>query len=299
MPLLGSAVAHPMGRCTGWTGWTTTSGRRCWRGSTPPAGRSPRPACRDSSRTRCAARPQAPALVFDRETLSYAELNRRANHLAHWLIGQGVGPERLVGIALERSAELVVAVLGILKAGAAYLPLDPDYPPGRLAQMLEDAARGAGADDGRVAGPAAGRCGAARLARQRRRSSGSRPVPRPRPDGRGAHRPLRPGHPAYVIYTSGSTGTPKGVVIEHPASPTWPRRVSSAWSRTARDDDLLFASISFDAVVWELCLALLTMAPPVILAPSDRRTNRQHRPLHSSIRRIPLVSLRDPAVGSD
>ena len=83
--------------------------------------------------------PQAIALVFDEKSLTYQELNARANRLAHHLIGLGVGPESLVGIALERSMEMVVALLGVLKAGGAYLPLDPDYPQARLAHMLADA----------------------------------------------------------------------------------------------------------------------------------------------------------------
>ena len=84
--------------------------------------------------------PQATAVVFGEESLTYQELNARANRLAHHLIGLGVGPESLVGICLERSLEMVVALLGILKAGAAYLPLDPHYPEARLAFMLADAA---------------------------------------------------------------------------------------------------------------------------------------------------------------
>ena len=84
--------------------------------------------------------PEAVAVIFGQESLSYGELNARANRLAHHLIGLGVGPESLVGIALERSTEMIVALLGTLKAGAAYLPLDPDYPEARLAQMLTDAA---------------------------------------------------------------------------------------------------------------------------------------------------------------
>ena len=91
-------------------------------------------------RRRWSEHPQATALVFGEESLTYQELNARANRLAHHLIGLGVGPESLVGIALERSVEMVVALLGILKAGGAYLPLDPDYPEARLAYMLADAA---------------------------------------------------------------------------------------------------------------------------------------------------------------
>jgi non-ribosomal peptide synthetase component F len=83
--------------------------------------------------------PGAIALVFGEESLTYQELNARANALAHHLIGLGVGPESLVGIALERSMEMVVALFGVLKAGGAYLPLDPDYPQARLAHMLADA----------------------------------------------------------------------------------------------------------------------------------------------------------------
>ena len=91
--------------------------------------------------------PDAIAVVFGEQALSYAELNARANQLAHHLIGLGVGPEALVGIALERSIEMVVGLVGILKAGAAYLPLDPEYPTARLEQMLTDAAPARGAHE--------------------------------------------------------------------------------------------------------------------------------------------------------
>src|ERR1700730_4970864 len=83
--------------------------------------------------------PEAVAVEYEGEELSYRELNERANRLAHDLIGRGVGPEDVVGICVERSLEMVVGLLGILKAGAAYLPLDPEYPRQRLALMLEDA----------------------------------------------------------------------------------------------------------------------------------------------------------------
>jgi non-ribosomal peptide synthetase component F len=87
--------------------------------------------------------PDAIALVFENTSLTYAELNERANRLAHHLIAQGAGPERFVALALPRSIDLVVGLLAILKAGAAYVPLDVDYPKERLAFMLEDAARSA------------------------------------------------------------------------------------------------------------------------------------------------------------
>ncbi|MFP3373210.1 AMP-binding protein, partial [Pseudomonas sp. SIMBA_068] len=88
------------------------------------------------------ATPDAPALVFGEQALSYAELNRRANQLAHKLRELGVGPDALVGIAMERSLEMVIGLLGIVKAGGAYVPLDPEYPQDRLAYMFEDSGIG-------------------------------------------------------------------------------------------------------------------------------------------------------------
>src|SRR5205085_1939994 len=151
--------------------------------------------------------------------LSYAELNARANALAHHLIGEGVGPESVVALALPRCLELVVAILGVLKAGGAYLPVDPAYPAGRIASMLADAApalvlatfatRGSLPDGARVLvlddeGVAAGL------------------EARPGTDPTDAERigPLTAQHPAYVIYTSGSTGAPKGVVVSHAGLPS-------------------------------------------------------------------------------
>ena len=90
-------------------------------------------------RRRRGKQPDAIAVVFENETLTYGELDRRANRLAHYLRARGVGPETVVGLCLGRSLDLIVGLLGILKAGGAYLPLDPDYPPERLAFMLADA----------------------------------------------------------------------------------------------------------------------------------------------------------------
>ena len=142
------------------------------------------------------------------ESLSYAELDARANQLAHHLRSLGVGPEVVVGLCVERSLEMLVGLLGILKAGGAYLPLDPSYPQERLAFMLEDAAR-----------PGAGHPGGA--ARPHARHHGARIVrldadwPAIAPARNRAGNQLHPQNPAYVIYTSGSTGTPKGVAVNH------------------------------------------------------------------------------------
>ncbi|GLW10446.1 hypothetical protein Misp01_55740 [Microtetraspora sp. NBRC 13810] len=132
------------------------------------------------------ARPGAVAVG----SLSYAELDRRANQVAHWLLARGVRPEEPVGVLLERRPELVVALLGVLKAGAAYLPLDPVYPAGRTEAVLADAGARIVLTEPEIAQAAA--------------------EPGHRPDVA-----VPPGHLAYVIYTSGSTGRPKGVAVEH------------------------------------------------------------------------------------
>ena len=158
--------------------------------------------------------PQATAVVYEDEELSYAELNARANQLAHHLIGLGVGPDDRVAICVERSLEMVVGLLGILKAGGAYVPLDPSYPAERLAYMLLDSAPVALLTQVAVREslPAVkvplivldGEQDLSTLTKQ--------PDHNPDPLTLGG---LNSHHLAYVIYTSGSTGTPKGVMVEH------------------------------------------------------------------------------------
>ena len=153
-----------------------------------------------------ARRGDAVAVVSQGASLSYAELNRRANRLAHYLRGQGAGPEAVVGICLERGVELVVSLLGVLKAGAAYLPLDPAYPAARTSLMLASA--GAKLLIARSGTPPHGvtrvdpEAEAQAISRQRASN----------PDSRTTQQNL-----AYVIYTSGSTGTPKGAMVCHSA----------------------------------------------------------------------------------
>ncbi len=154
---------------------------------------------------RVAAVPGAVAVVWDGATLSYGELNERANRLAHELLGRGVGPEDVVALALPRSADLVVAVLAVLKAGAAYLPLDPAYPAGRVAYMVADAgpALVLTTTEHRASVETAARTPVLLLdTLDVTDQSADNPVTA-----------LAPDHPAYVIYTSGSTGRPKGVVM--------------------------------------------------------------------------------------
>ncbi|MGA4149791.1 amino acid adenylation domain-containing protein, partial [Ralstonia nicotianae] len=150
--------------------------------------------------------PEAIAVEHEGRQVSYAELNARANRVAHALIGLGVGPDARVGLCAERSVELVIGLLGILKAGGGYVPLDPSYPQDRLAYMLEDSAPVAVLTQGLV-----------------REQLGMLSVPvldlASPLEGEAEHDPqvkaLKPHHLAYVIYTSGSTGRPKGVMVEH------------------------------------------------------------------------------------
>ncbi|POM23162.1 Dimodular nonribosomal peptide synthase [Actinomadura rubteroloni] len=152
--------------------------------------------------------PDATALVRADDALSYAELNARANRLARFLIARGAGPERRVALLLPRSPDLIVALLAVLKTGAAYVPLDPGLPPGRLDWLLGDVRpvllltdEPRGGDEIALNDPGV------------RRAVEGEPSRDVTDDDR--RTPLRPAHPAYLIYTSGSTGRPKGVVTEH------------------------------------------------------------------------------------
>ena len=213
--------------------------------------------------------PEATALVFGEESLTYQELNTRANALAHHLIGLGVGPESLVGIALERSMAMVVALLGVLKAGGAYLPLDPDYPQARLAYMLKDAAPALVLSNGALC---------QRLPQTIDALSLDMPKIQAALDQSQAHNPtdtertarLLSRHPAYVIYTSGSTGTPKGVVVTHIGVPSLVAAQVESLNLTGDSRILQFASLNFDASLSELIMALSTGAALVLLCQKER-----------------------------
>ncbi|HET6315092.1 MAG TPA: amino acid adenylation domain-containing protein, partial [Chloroflexota bacterium] len=156
--------------------------------------------------------PEAVAVIDSDEALTYRALNQRANQVAHELIARGVGPEDVVAIALPRSLETIVALLGVLKAGAAYLPLDLEYPAERLQFMLEDAAPVSTLTTRDVApGPLSRRSRILLDDLETLHGLAQRPTCNPRDADRRTR--LLPQHPAYVIYTSGSTGRPKGVVM--------------------------------------------------------------------------------------
>ena len=145
-------------------------------------------------------------MVFEDASLTYGELNARANQLAHHLQTSGVGPEVVVGLCVERSLEMIVGLIGILKAGGAYLPLDPSYPQDRLAFMLDDAAAPV-----LLTQSALLECSPPR---RQNRLSGRRLERRSPTSHDGPAQRLHPANAAYVIYTSGSTGHPKGVVVD-------------------------------------------------------------------------------------
>ncbi|WP_460141185.1 non-ribosomal peptide synthetase [Pseudomonas sp. S2_E01] len=196
-----------------------------------------------------AATPDALAVTFGTLNLSYAELDTQANRLAHKLIELGVGPEVRVGVAMQRSEQLLVALLAVLKAGGAYVPLDPDYPAERVAYMLEDSRARVLISESAVARNLDVASDTQVLLMDDAQEWASRPH----------HAPLSratPDNLAYVIYTSGSTGKPKGVAIAH-------RNVLALidWSQSvySRDDVqgvLASTSVCFDLSVWELFVTL-------------------------------------------
>jgi pristinamycin I synthase-2 len=191
--------------------------------------------------------PDAVALVDGAEKISYAELDRRANRLARLLVARGAGPERIVAVALPRCADLVVALLATVKSGAAYLPVDPDYPPERIAYMIADARPAA------VVTTAA--CAVTVPAGTELVVLDDDPA-RDHP-GTDPEVALHPHHPAYVIYTSGSTGRPKGVVVPHGNVVRLFAAAERVFDFGADDVWTLFHSYAFDFSVWELWGPLL------------------------------------------
>ncbi|HET8774745.1 MAG TPA: amino acid adenylation domain-containing protein, partial [Thermoanaerobaculia bacterium] len=224
-----------------------------------------------------AARPDAIAVVFEEQHLTYGELDARANRLAHRLIELGVQPDDRVAVAVERGPELVVGLLGTLKAGGAYLPLDPSYPQERLQYLLADAAP------------------KALLTQQALRDSlPAVAVPALLLDVEdlAAYPATSPGpraaanHLAYVIYTSGSTGTPKGVMVEHGGLRNLAHAQSGMFGVGPESRVLQFSSAAFDASVWEVAMTLprgacLCLAPRHALMPGQ--------PLETTIRALAVT----------
>ena len=207
--------------------------------------------------------PTAPALAFGEERLDYAELNRRANRLAHALIERGVGADRLVGVAMERSIEMVVALMAILKAGGAYVPVDPEYPEERQAYMLEDSGVQLLLSQSHLKLPLA---------------QGVQRIDLDQADAwLENHAENNPGielngeNLAYVIYTSGSTGKPKGAGNRHSALSNRLCWMQQAYGLGVGDTVLQKTPFSFDVSVWEFFWPLMSGARLVVAAPGDHR----------------------------
>lgn len=197
---------------------------------------------------RAAQRPDSIALAFGGEVISYAQLNARANRLAHWLLRLGVGPEAKIGVALERSPAMIVALLAIMKAGGAYVPIDPGYPAERLTFMLADSGVCLLLTDGESSR------GLPQLAAVQRLELDAIDLGA-EPD----HNPavaLHPDNLAYVIYTSGSTGKPKGAQICHRNVVRLLTATQHWFQFDHRDVWTLFHSYAFDFSVWEIFGAL-------------------------------------------
>ncbi|BCK68044.1 hypothetical protein Srufu_019970 [Streptomyces libani subsp. rufus] len=209
--------------------------------------------------------PDAVAVVRGAQSLSYGELNARANRLAHWLIGQGVGPEERVGVMLPRSVDLAVAALAVLKAGGAYVPIDLDYPAERKEFILADVAPVLCLDAEALGRDVSG-------------------FPDTDPEVE-----VRMGHPSYVIYTSGSTGLPKGVVVTHRGVASLAHIESELLGLSPASRVLQFASPSFDTAFWDMlvafsCGAALVVPERVRLVGEDlRRVLAEGRVTHAFI----------------
>ncbi len=210
--------------------------------------------------------PAAIAVEHGGETLTYEELNRRADRLAAHLRGLGVGPEVLAGLAVERSPEMVVAMLAVLKAGGAYLPLDPAYPEARRALMLEDSRAAVVLTAGKDSKDTKdGESSISLLSLRSLASFGSL----------GSPQPAQPANTAYVIYTSGSTGKPKGVVVEHRSIAAYTAGAAAAFGLGREDRVLQFASISFDTSGEEIYPTLASGAT-LVLRPEDMALSIAH-----------------------
>ena len=206
--------------------------------------------------------PQAVALVFGDVSLTYDELNGRANRLAHRLIRLGIGPDVLVGVACERSVEMVIALLATLKAGGAYVPLDPEYPAERLSYMFEDS----GVSLLLSHGPVIGRLPVSTAPLLDLASLDLDPESELNPDVL-----LHDEHLAYAIYTSGSTGRPKGAANRHRALHNRLAWMQHAYPLDSTDAVLQKTPFGFDVSVWEFFWPLMFGAKLVMAGPGDHR----------------------------
>src|SRR3984885_9703567 len=208
--------------------------------------------------------PKAVALVFGNQELTYQELDARANQLGHYLQKGGVGPDTLVGICAERSLEMVIGLLGILKAGGCYVPLDPEYPKERLAFMLKDTAVSVVLTQAHLVETIPS-C-AARILRLDAdwpliANESEAPV----------ESAVKAENLAYMIYTSGSTGQPKGVLTPHRGIVNRLLWMQEAYQLTPADRVMQKTPFSFDVSVWEFFWPMLTGARLVMAEPEGHK----------------------------
>ncbi|WP_435590584.1 amino acid adenylation domain-containing protein [Nocardia sp. bgisy118] len=204
---------------------------------------------------RVAAAPEHVAVASDDIELTFDALNRRANRLAHWLIGRGVGAEDIVALRMATSVEFILASIAVLKSGAAYLPIDPAYPADRIEYLLSDARPTLALD---VDALAAAEAEAADFLDAN-------------PSDTDRRAPLHPSNTAYVIYTSGSTGKPKGVPVPHEAIAEHLIGFNDEWDLTPHDRVLQSTSVSFDASLLDIFVTLTAGARVVVPKPNAYR----------------------------
>jgi amino acid adenylation domain-containing protein len=240
--------------------------------------------------------PEAVALVFAEHAVSYHELNKRANRLAHLLIAEGIGPEDIVACAVPRSIEMIVALIAIMKAGAGYLPIDPEYPAERIAFMMADARPRCilvSLDvtislPGHVPRIILDDSETAQRLNFHRASN---------PKDSDRVQPLNVRNPAYCIYTSGSTGKPKCVVVTHDGLPSLVETQKFHFAVNSNSRVLQFASTSFDASIFEVAMALACGASLILLGPEQRAgqdlwsTIQKHGVTHATLPPTVLATL--------
>jgi amino acid adenylation domain-containing protein len=208
--------------------------------------------------------PEAAAVVFGNRQITYRELNGRASQLAHYLRRQGVRPDTLVALFMQRSLELVIAILGVLKAGAAYMPIDTDLPVERIEFLLRDSCAGLILTQDKFRGGVASFAGEVVCLDGDRTKASDESRENPEPAALGHHA-------AYVIYTSGSTGTPKGVVNIHDGLRNRIQWMQQSYRLTASDRVLQKTPYTFDVSVWEFLWPLSSGACLVLARPDGHR----------------------------
>ena len=259
--LLEGALAQPQRRLRA-TDLLTADDRRILAGQGRTPGAYPeRATAAGLFQARVAAHPELPAVRTSAGVLSYGEVNARANHLAHHLRGRGVAPGAVVAVCVGRTSDLVVCFLAALKAGAVYLPLDPQYPPERISYILRDSAAVAVVTTTATAVDAPG----ARTVWLDRDAAGIGACPGTDPPPAAG-----PDDLAYLIYTSGSTGRPKGVEVAHRGIANLAAFLRRQFEVGPGDTTALFSSTSFDASIWEMAMALFSGATLAILDTGDR-----------------------------